>query len=201
MSQTVKAQDDRDALPLWRQPLARSLYKTKNVPECRYMQLATVTKDGMPKNRTVVFRGFDDMHRIIIISDSRMDKWNEISQNKWIALCWYFSTTREQYRIEGRAELIIDPEHEYEHQRVHHWQQLSAPAKRQFLWGEPKSKREPGDNLQVDKHLLNAGPPDHFGLIVVDVRSVDYLNLKGNPQDRTLYRKSSTQWRATPVIP
>jgi pyridoxamine 5'-phosphate oxidase len=42
----------------WRSPLSRALYRNRNLPYCRYLQLATVRPNGQPANRTVVFRGF-----------------------------------------------------------------------------------------------------------------------------------------------
>lgn len=187
-------------LPLWRQPLARSLYKTKNVPECRYLQLASIDREGYPQNRTVVFRGFDEQHRLLIITDARTEKWQELQHCKRVALCWYFATTREQYRLNGHCELLLDPEYDEFNLRGRHWDQLSTAAKKQFLWGIPKTPRQIKDSLVADKSKFEP-VPTHFGLLLISVRNVDYLNLKGNPQDRVIYQKTRTRWRATPVIP
>lgn len=42
----------------WRSQLARALHRNRALADSRYLQLATVGKNGRPANRTLVFRGF-----------------------------------------------------------------------------------------------------------------------------------------------
>ena len=44
--------------PPWRSQLENSLAQHRNITYARYLQLATVTAENRPANRTVVFRGF-----------------------------------------------------------------------------------------------------------------------------------------------
>lgn len=55
----------------WRSKLDASLEKNKDVPSAKYFQLATVSKEGLPTNRTVVLRKFLDETRISFVTDVR----------------------------------------------------------------------------------------------------------------------------------
>ncbi|MEO1006929.1 MAG: pyridoxamine 5'-phosphate oxidase, partial [Cyanobacteria bacterium J06638_38] len=41
----------------WRSLLSGAIHRNRSQPHSRYFQLATVTPEGYPANRTVVFRG------------------------------------------------------------------------------------------------------------------------------------------------
>ncbi|MGP0065223.1 MAG: pyridoxamine 5'-phosphate oxidase family protein, partial [Isosphaeraceae bacterium] len=89
---------------LWRASMVLALHRNRDVPQSWFMQLATVRADGRPANRTVVFRGFlADSHQIIMVSDVRSAKFKDFTSNCWAELCWYFSRTREQFRLAGRV--------------------------------------------------------------------------------------------------
>ncbi|NES70384.1 MAG: pyridoxamine 5'-phosphate oxidase, partial [Okeania sp. SIO2D1] len=49
---------EAEKLAPWRSPLSRALHRNRSLSYARYLQLATVTAEGQPKNRTIVFRGF-----------------------------------------------------------------------------------------------------------------------------------------------
>ena len=66
------------------------------------MQLATVSADGKPRVRTVVFRGFNALNNLEFITDARSEKVGQIMSTSPAAeLCWWFPVTREQFRVEG----------------------------------------------------------------------------------------------------
>jgi pyridoxamine 5'-phosphate oxidase len=46
------------SLAPWRSHIARALHHDRAKPHSRYVQLATISPEGLPTNRTVVFRGF-----------------------------------------------------------------------------------------------------------------------------------------------
>ena len=189
-------------LPLWRQPLARTLYKTHKKPESRYFQLATICSQQGIANRTVVFRGFDDASRVLVITDTRTDKWSAIKKNPKVAICWYFADTREQYRLSGKALLINGATQKDVNLLERYWHDLSNAAKCQFLWGKPGEPRAGGDSLRVSAEAIPSVPPEHFCLLAVQVSHVDYLNLRGDPQQRIRYSLNrQRQWKETDIIP
>lgn len=185
-------------MPTWLQQLTKSLHKTRSQPESRYFQLATVNSSGAPCCRTVVFRGLTEDNALSIISDTRSSKWPELEHNPRAEICWYFTKTREQYRFATQCRLFNaaqqnDLTHEY-------WKKLSDAGKKQFFWGTPGDARDPSQPLKSRGDFST--PPAHFSVLVFDVLSVDYLNLRGNPQLRELHHPDKQgDWVLESIVP
>ncbi len=179
----------------WRSLLARAIHYHRE-PHSRYVQLATVSPDGMPHNRTIVFRGFlRDTDTLKFVTDNRSKKAEDIKNNAKGELCWYFSKTREQFRLAGSLELI-----EVDHpDRTAQWQELSAKSKAQFFWATPGLPRlSDGEFLETTEVLF---PPANFCLLLLHPKEVDHLNLRGNPQTRTIYQHKDSVWEGIEVNP
>ena len=103
----------------WHDALKKAIRKNKRLRENRYFQLATISKDALPANRTVVFRGFTETSNSIkIITDSRSKKLEEIKSNPAWEICWYFSISREQFRIRGDAKIVDQSDSD---ERINTW--------------------------------------------------------------------------------
>ena len=185
-------------MPQWRQGLTKSLHQTRSVPESRYFQLASVDSNGVPYCRTVVFRGVTDDNQLVVISDTRSEKFEQLSQTPEAHVCWYFSKTREQYRFSCKASLVT---FEQDDELVtSQWNKLSDAGKKQFLWGEPGTPRNDGSALQIEGSFDKV--PNHFCTILLAINSVDYLNLRGNPQHREWHHKDDNgNWVSQSLIP
>ena len=173
----------------WRSFLANALKKNRTQPHSRYFQLATVRSDGTPANRTVVFRGFlKETNKLRIITDARSEKITEIHNQSRGEICWYFTTTREQFRIAGRI-IIIDVNYqdsELQKARKLTWQELSDNARIQFAWAHPGKPRANSEAFSPP-HPDENKPLDNFCLLLFEPVKVDHLRLRGEPQNRTLY--------------
>lgn len=173
----------------WRSPLTRALHLNRSLPYARYLQLATVRIDGRPANRTVVFRGFlDNSDRLKFISDTRSQKFVQIEAQPWAEACWYFPKTREQFRITGTLEAIASdyPEPKLQQARTSSWQELSDSARLQFAWAHPGQPRAATDTFNPPAPSPDA-PLPHFCLLLLEPVQVDRLELRGDPQNRTIY--------------
>ena len=176
----------------WRSPLSSAIHRNRSKPYSRYFQLATVTPEGYPANRTVVFRGFMDLesyyNALKIITDARSAKIEEIDHQPVAEICWYFTKTREQFRITGNLQLITTTETEPEllQARKMTWRDLSDSARSQFAWPTPAQP-------VADKSAFDVDPPDasipldNFCLLLLIPQKIDRLQLKGDPQQRCLY--------------
>ncbi|MEO0866896.1 MAG: Npun_F5749 family FMN-dependent PPOX-type flavoprotein [Cyanobacteria bacterium J06642_11] len=193
------------SLPPWRSPIARALHRNRSRPYCRYLQLATVDTTGKPANRTVVFRGFVD-DCLQIVTDGRSHKTRELQAHPWAEACWYFTVTREQFRIAG-ALTLVGPDAEGI-VRQHAWQGLSPKARQQFYWPHPGHPREAAAEFSTEEQVSEQ-PPDSFWVLLLQAQKVDYLNLKGDPQDRRIYERIcepgtdnlTEAWRVSAVNP
>jgi pyridoxamine 5'-phosphate oxidase len=187
----------------WRSHLARALHRNRSKPHSRYLQLATVTANGQPANRTVVFRGFlDGSNSWQFISDSRSEKITQLQQQPNAEACWYFTKTREQFRLAGIVQIITADESDYDLKvaRQSVWQNLSDAARSQFTWfdpGKPKTEAAlPPSSLNPDE------PSDNFCLLLLIPHRVDHLELRGEPQNRCLYiLQADNTWSIQPINP
>ena len=188
----------------WRSPLSSAIHRNRSKPYSRYFQLATITPDGYPSNRTVVFRGFldDDTNRLKIITDARSAKIQDIEHQSIGEICWYFTKTREQFRILGTLQLVTPQETDLNLQKARKitWHNLSDPARSQFAWPNPAQ-------AAVDKSAFDVEPPDpnaplnNFCLLLLAAQKVDHLQLKSDPQQRCLYNQKDNVWHTQAVNP
>jgi pyridoxamine 5'-phosphate oxidase len=188
----------------WRPALAKALHQHRNLPESRYFQLATIHADGKPANRTVVFRGFlENSNQLKIVTDARSEKIEQIEHLAWGEVCWYFTKTREQFRLSGKLTLVQATHREMELVKARQmaWQQLSEAGRLQFAWPHPKQNK-------AEAQAFTPAPPDsqqplaNFCLLLIDPVQVDHLELRGNPQNRTIYcLEASQNWSIKAVNP
>ncbi|ABA21292.1 Pyridoxamine 5'-phosphate oxidase-related, FMN-binding protein [Trichormus variabilis ATCC 29413] len=193
------------SLAPWRSAIAHALHRNRSLVYSRYLQLATVKANGHPANRTIVFRGFlADTNQLKFITDARSEKIDQIQQQPWAEACWYFPNTREQFRITGQLTLVTSDESHPHLQpaRIGTWQELSDAARLQFAWPRPSQPRD------EDQAAFNPPPPNpqqpvpNFCLLVLEPTQIDHLELRGEPQNRYLYRRDHNQeWTIQAINP
>jgi PPOX class probable FMN-dependent enzyme len=191
-----------DYLAPWRKQLQRALHRNRSQIFSRYFQLATISERGYPTNRTVVFRGFlNESNSIKIVTDTRSQKFAHLQNNPQAEICWYFSKTREQFRIRGKIDLVTQADENLNKLREEAWQKLSKNAKEQFLWPHPG--KPVTDNLPpVASSFSEEKPVANFCLLLLNPQRVDHLELKSNPHNRCLYSlNSENQWLIDQVNP
>jgi pyridoxamine 5'-phosphate oxidase len=179
-----------EPLAPWRSSLSRAIHRNKSQVHSRYFQLATVSPEGNPKNRTVVFRGFlERTNWLQIITDLRSDKIADLQQQPHAEICWYFSQTREQFRLTGTITIITATETNLALQKNRQlvWQNLSDAAREQFAWAKPKQTRDMSKNTLIITDISAIEPSVNFCLLLLKVNRADRLELRGNPQNRWLY--------------
>ncbi|MEO1404337.1 MAG: Npun_F5749 family FMN-dependent PPOX-type flavoprotein [Cyanobacteria bacterium J06635_1] len=190
------------SLAPWRASLTGALHHNRAQPYSRYFQLATVRPDGIPANRTVVFRGFQDgTNSLTMITDNRSEKIRHLECSPWAEACWYFTKTREQFRLTGQLRCIDAVCQGGDTLRLEVWQSISDAARSQFYWPQPGQPRAAPSNF--DSALVEQGlPPDSFCLLLLTPTSVDHLKLRGQPQNRYRYQQSSNGgWSSVEVNP
>ncbi|MDJ0595097.1 MAG: pyridoxamine 5'-phosphate oxidase family protein [Pleurocapsa sp. MO_226.B13] len=191
----------------WRSPLSSAIHHNRAKPHSRYFQLATVTPEGIPANRTVVFRGFLDDEKypntLKIITDSRSAKIQDIEHQPLAEVCWYFTKTREQFRIRGKLQLVTNTETNAELQQARKktWHNLSDSSRSQFAWPDPAKPVADKSAFDVESPDPNL-PLDNFCLLLLIPQKIDHLQLKGEPQQRCIYTlEDDLTWSTQAVNP
>ncbi|CAM8911031.1 unnamed protein product [Rhodiola kirilowii] len=191
----------------WKQLLLRALESNSNLNHSSYFQLATVAPNGRPSNRTVVFRGFEgDSDRIEINTDTRTRKIEELKHCPFAEICWYFTDSWEQFRINGRVDVVDEtyPDTSRLQERERSWFASSARSKLQYVGphpGLPSIGEETPQEANLDP---TSSPVSAFCLLVLDPYQVDYLNLKNNQRTSFLSTRSADgqrSWVAENVNP
>lgn len=190
------------SLAPWRTPLSRALHRNRSRAYSRYLQMATVRPDGQPANRTVVFRNFlPETNCLTFVTDTRSEKIRDLAVNPAAEICWYFTQTREQFRLHGTIEAITHATTETLPQGIRQqaWDALSAKGKQQFFWPHPGHARATEGFEEIDTPMPL---PDTFVVLVLDPVTVDHLELKGEPQNRYQYsRQGNDAWVVQAVNP
>jgi PPOX class probable FMN-dependent enzyme len=187
----------------WRTHLSGALHRNRSLIYARYFQLATVRADGTPANRTVVFRGFAEGDRLQMISDRRSAKMHDIAENGQAEACWYFPKTREQFRLGGPLIAVSEAcqDEGLQQLRSHLWRQISDNARSGFAWPEPGGDRATMEAFQVPPPNPET-PLDSFTLLLLEPLRVDWLKLRGEPQNRYFYeRQEDGGWSQREVNP
>ena len=180
----------------WRSAIARGLHHNRSLVYSRYFQLATVKENGRPANRTVVFRGFlEDSNQVKLITDGRSDKINHIKQQPWAEICWYFPNTREQFRLSGCLKIVGSEDNNslLQQARMKTWQELSDGARLQFAWPHPGKPRIDQPAAFDPPAPDPTQPVGNFCLLLLEPVEVEHLQLRGEPQNRRIYRLDAQQ--------
>lgn len=200
--------------PAWRAAVLTAIKKNdKHMPYAKYLQLATVKKDGRPANRTVVFRGFlGESSKVTVVTDLRSSKIKEIEKNAAGEFAWYFPESREQFRIAGDLTVVTKDEESQTLQkdRTDAWGKMSLNGRAQFLWPTPgfpqmenvEKKSQAKQTFEVDDALINdaKNAADNFCLVVMHVDEVDHLSLRSNRR-YVHVRDEKGEWGVTEVNP
>jgi len=189
----------------WRSAIAHALHRNRSLVYARYLQLATVQANGRPANRTLVFRGFlEDTNQLKFITDNRSAKADQIQQQPWAEICWYFPNTREQFRIAGCLTLINsdDSDQVLQPARIAMWQELSDAARLQFAWPYPGKPRVQSPEAFAPAAPDPIQPVPNFCLLLLDPVQLDHLELRGEPQNRRFYHRDENQeWFCEEINP
>lgn len=190
--------------PSWRALVERALDRHRDVPEARFVQLATVTPEGRPANRTLVFRGFfEPGDQLQFATDARSAKVAQLGRTPWAEACWYFPLTREQFRVSGRVRLIGARSRNLTHRRAREalWLNLTEQGRQNLTWPPPGQPR--ADHGSFHDEPPNADQPSSaFALLLLEPEEVDHLELDGDPQKRTrFHRVSAARWSAVEINP
>ncbi len=183
--------------PEWLEGLEQSLAKHLHIPSSIFAQLATVDLDNRPANRTVVFRSFAS-EKLVFTTRQDAEKVSQVLNNPWVELCWYFTESREQYRILGKCQVIDVSSVEMQETREHVWQTLSDSSKQTFTW--PASGK-PLESLESYQKRTPDNLPDQFVLLVLEPRQVDILDLRSTPHQRNIYSLTNKDWVVQAVNP
>ena len=173
-------------LPPWRSLLRGARQREGRSPGATWLQLATVSADGTPRVRTLVFRGWSSAGELELLTDVRSDKPAELLTQPGVELCWLFRKAREQFRMRGSA-VLVSAEEEPE-AVLDHWQRLSPSGRMVWAWpspGEPFDSQGPWPQEVADAQPVSA----HLLIMRIALDPVEQLDLKPHPHLRRCWTR------------
>ncbi|MGB3208917.1 MAG: pyridoxamine 5'-phosphate oxidase [Crinalium sp.] len=82
---------------------------TAQLPEPNAMTLATVSQDGKPRSRIVLLKNFNQQG-FVFYTNYNSQKGQELAENPWGALIFWWAELERQVRIEGSVEKVAESE-------------------------------------------------------------------------------------------
>lgn len=203
------------ALEPWRARMDKAIVESRKIRGGNFVQIATVSEEGLPCCRTVVFRSFvpadanGGRQALSMITDTRSEKVGHVKKSPACEMVWWFSQTNEQFRIAGKLQVIGPDESDATllAARQTQWNKLSDTAREQYWWdtpgvaftGErwdaavPKGGRNPDGEIQP--------VPDYFSLLLLWPEQVKYLLLGDNVAILDNFDSASGRWSTARVNP
>ena len=166
-------------LPEWRLAIKSSSNKEGKSVSKRWIQIATTSKDYLPRLRTVVFRGWLETHSMLIYTDRRSEKINDINNNKNVELLWLFPKSKSQYRFRGEAYEIKE--------NIKFWDNLSENSKATWFWPNPG-----GDLSKKSAYIApnQLERPETFTVLEIRMNYVELLKLERPIHKRCSWSKN-----------
>lgn len=173
------------------------------LPEPNAMTISTVTSDGKPSARMVLLKDYDE-RGFVFYTNYESHKGQQLLQNPWGAITFWWAELERQVRIEGRVEQVSAIESdEYFHSRPR-GSQLGAWVSAQSQVIDSREVLE--DRLQqLEQEYKNKEipRPPHWGGFRVIPTAIEFW--QGRPSrlhDRLLYQFSEDgTWKIQRLSP
>lgn len=179
----------------WRALMQRSL----DAGKIALLQLATLSADGRPTVRTLVFRGWSNGPALRFVTDLRSSKVRH-GRLDWAEACYYSPDTRDQFRLTGPLSVLgPDAVGAAAAARDSQWAALSDAARAQFCWPPPGAPREDDQPFETAQPSA-VDAVDNFAVLLLQPDQVDVYSSK--KQTRDVYRKAEGEkWTCESVNP
>jgi pyridoxamine 5'-phosphate oxidase len=163
--------------------------------------LASIGRDGQPRNRIVVLRHFDAPQRCLRFhTDIRSDKFDELTHDPRCAALFYHPDEKVQIRVEGRASL-----HHHDAIADSAWASSQAMSRHCYAVSpSPGHAIDAGDAFTIPKGriLSDEGRP-HFAAVLIQCDRLEWLWLgsDGHRRARFVWSEGASEPASDWLVP
>jgi pyridoxamine 5'-phosphate oxidase len=172
------------------------------IDEVNAMALSTVTSVGKPSSRIVLLKGYDEQG-FVFFTNYSSDKGQQLAQNNFAALLFFWKELERQVRIEGVVSKVSEEESDaYFNSR--------PLGSRLGAWASPQSQKI-SDREVLNKELTkfteqfdqeNIPRPAHWGGYRVRPNRIEFWQGRSNRlHDRILYEQDNENWQIGRLAP
>jgi len=172
------------------------------IPFYEAMTLSSVSAKGRPSSRVVLLKEYD-ANGFVFYTNYGSRKSEDIEQNGYVSLSFFWPDLNRQLRIEGKVEKTTEAQAD----KYHH----SRPrGSRIGAWASPQSHEIPDRKFLSDKIAVIKSkfteekvprPPNWGGYRVIPDRFEFWQARQDRLHDRIAYIKKEDQWRIVRLAP
>ncbi len=173
-----------------------------DIVEVNAMALSTVTSTGKPSSRIVLLKGYDEQG-FVFFTNYSSDKGQQLTQNHFAALLFFWKELERQVRIEGVVSKVSEEESDaYFNSR--------PVGSRLGAWASPQSQKI-SDREVLNNELMkfteqfdqvNIPRPAHWGGYRVKPTRIEFWQGRSNRlHDRILYEQDNDTWQISRLAP
>ncbi len=173
------------------------------LPEPNAMTLATATNDGRPSARVVLLKGYDQ-RGFVFFTNYESRKGQELAENPWAALVFFWAGLERQVRIEGHVAPISAPESDAYFRSRPRGSRLGAWTSPQSQVIESREVLERRLQKLTEQYADQEVPrPSHWGGYRVEPLMIEFWQGRPNRlHDRLRYRwLSEGGWQIERLAP
>ena len=146
----------------------------------RYVSLASI-ENAAPTQRTVVLRDATDDFDLIIYSDNRSNKVQQLDKNSKASLLFYHPKKLLQIKVEGHVELVRSGK-AYEN----YWSRVQGVSQKDYI-----TKHAPGTPIDQPDLVDYKEDEHHFCVLKLIPETLEYLQLSRPNHIRARFDESN----------
>jgi pyridoxamine 5'-phosphate oxidase len=155
----------------------------------RYFGLATMN-GKQPVQRTVVLRKVRSDLSLVVFTDARSEKVQQLEANNVVSALFYHPKKLLQLRIQGKVEFLDGEELE----RL--WMSIPENSRKDYT-----ALEAPGTPIKNPDHVDYSEENNHFKVVHIIPESIEYLRLKRPNHLRIHFSKQGDEWTGQFLTP